>query len=358
MKKDSYTIAIVIPCWNVDKYIHKMLDCLLLQTFQEWRAFCIDDGSTDRTADIIKSYASKDQRIEYVLRARTPKGSQTCRNIGIDMARDSKYLIFLDADDIIAPYCFAQRVDFLEKHPQLDYAIFRAKSFHHSIFESDCSMYGFYFIDNALSAMLNWNLTILAVTNIYRYKSLLDNNVRWDEQLLSLQDSDFNIQVLAKGLKYSFAKGKPVDYFYRITNNGIANKIRTPQHYMSHIYMLDKTLNTISETKMANDVVLQNNILLFYNLVRQDKDAVKKLLQIQWLRDRKCNHLKMWLYILLGGRGKKYLFPRERRFSNEMNQKWHQAIEQNVAEFLETVRYNDSSQKLEMSIKSQNYEPN
>ena len=325
---------------------------------RNWKAFLIDDQSTDSTADIIKAYATKDGRINYVRRSRDPKGAQVCRNIGFELTEGAKYVVFFDADDVIAPYCFEQRVAYMQKHPSCDFAIFKAKTFSQSLFEQDAVMYGLDFTDDLLAAMLNWSLPIVGWTNIYKRQSLVDYDLKWDEKILSLQDSDFNIQSLITGMQYTFAKGCKEDYYYRIIGNGTSKKIRTKSHYESHLYMLDKTLNTVSETKMVNDVVLQNNILLFYNLVRDDKYAVKKLLQIQWLRDRKCNHFKMWLYILLGGRGKKYLFPRERRFSNDMNQKWHQAIEQNVAEFLETVRYNDSLQKLEMSIKLQNYEPN
>ena len=351
MNSKQYQLAIVIPCWNVEKYIPSMLESLVAQSFKDWKALCVDDGSTDLTAKIITTYQQKDDRFQYIRRDREPKGSQTCRNIGIDAAIGAKYLIFLDADDIIAPYCFEQRVNYLDKHPNDDYAVFRAKSFRNSLFETDSDMYGFPFVDNALMAMLNWNLTMLAVTNIYRYQSLVDNNVHWDERLSSLQDSDFNIQVLAKKLKYSFAERTRVDYFYLITNNGIANKIKTKAHYESHLYLLNKTLTTVSQSTQANDVVLQNNILLFYNLIKQDKESVKKILRLQWLRDRKINYLKMWLYILWGGRGKKYLFPKERNFSREMNQKWRQATEKNIVEFLEMAKNDDDIIKLDASLK-------
>lgn len=334
VRNSTYTLGVIIPCWNCEEFINTTIECLLNQTFTDWNAFLVDDKSTDATAEIIQSYASKDNRINYVLRNRNPKGAQVCRNTGLELTEGAKYVVFFDADDIIAPYCFEQRVDFMQKNPSCDFAIFKAKTFTRSIFELESTMYGIDFTDDLLSAMLNWSLPIVGWTNIYKRKSLIDHSIRWDEKILSLQDSDFNIQSLISGMQYMFAKDCKVDYFYRIVESGISKKIKSKAHYDSHLYLLDKTLDTVSKSKRVNDVVLQNNILLFYNLVKPEKEFVKKILRVHWLWDKKCNYLKMWLYILLGGRGKKYLFPRERRFSNDMNQKWHQAIALNISEFL------------------------
>lgn len=350
LQNNTYTLGVIIPCWNCEKFIHSTIECLLNQTFSDWKAFLVDDQSTDASADIIKTYSAKDSRINYVRRSRDPKGAQVCRNIGFELTEGAKYVVFFDADDMIAPYCFEQRVAYMQKHPSCDFAIFKAKTFSQSLFEQDAAMYGLDFTDDLLAAMLNWSLPIVGWTNIYKRQSLVDYDLKWDEKILSLQDSDFNIQSLISGMQYMFANDCKVDYFYRIVGNGISKKIKTYAHYESHLYLLNKTLSTVPQSSQANDVVLQNNILLFYNLVRNNKDALKKLLQIQWLRDRKCNYLKMWLYILLGGRGKKYLFPRERRFSNDMNQKWHQAIELNIEEFLQYAPEDNEMLKIEAFV--------
>lgn len=334
-QNSTYTLGVIIPCWNCEDQIHSTIECLINQSFADWEAFLVDDQSTDSTADIIKAYATKDGRINYVRRNRNPKGAQVCRNTGFDLTEGAKYVVFFDSDDVIAPYCFEQRVAFMQQHPSCDFAIFKAKTFSQSIFEQEAAMYGIEFTDDLLSAMLNWSLPIVGWTNIYKRQSLVDYAICWDEKILSLQDSDFNIQSLISDMQYMFAKDCKVDYFYRKVENGISKKIRTKAHYESHLYLLNKTLTTVSQSTQANDVVLQNNILLFYNLIKQDKESAKKILRLQWLRDRKINYLKMWLYILWGGRGKKYLFPKERNFSREMNQKWHQAIERNIEEFIE-----------------------
>ena len=76
---------------------------------------------------------------------------------------------------------------------------------------------------------------MIVCTNIYKRQALVDYALKWDENLLSLQDSDFNIQAMVKGMHYEYADGQ-VDYFYRRVDSGITKKIRTEQHYHSHIY--------------------------------------------------------------------------------------------------------------------------
>lgn len=349
-QKNTYTLGVIIPCWNCEKFIHSTIECLLNQTFSDWKAFLVDDQSTDTTAEIIQSYASKDNRINYVRRNRGPKGAQVCRNTGFELTVGAKYVVFFDADDLIAPYCFEQRVAYMQKHPSCDFAIFKAKTFSQSLFEQDATMYGLDFTDDLLAAMLNWSLPIVGWTNIYKRQSLVDYAIKWDEKILSLQDSDFNIQSLISGMQYMFANDCKVDYFYRIVGNGISKKIRTKAHYESHLYLLNKIISTVSQNKRVSDVVLQNNILLFYGLLRQNKEAVKKLLHLQWLRDRKCNYLKVWLLILLNGRGRNYLFPQERNFTNVMNQKWQQAIKQNIAAFLQYAKEDNEITQIEAMI--------
>ena len=55
-------ISIVIPCYNAEKYIRETLDCLLMQTIDDWECVIVNDGSTDNSLEILKEYAAKDIR--------------------------------------------------------------------------------------------------------------------------------------------------------------------------------------------------------------------------------------------------------------------------------------------------------
>lgn len=318
---EKYSLAVIIPCWNCVSFIKGTLDCLLNQSFSDWKAFLVDDGCTDGTATIVKQYSEKDSRIIYFLRNREPKGAQACRNIGLDLSKGAEYVMFFDADDLIAPYCFEQRVRFIEEHPRLDFAVFPAKAFKQSVFDETNLVFGMRFADNDLQAMLNWNLPMVVWNNIYRRQAVVDNDLRWDENLLSLQDSDFNIQAMVKRMRYKYAEGQ-VDYFYRKVENGIAKKIRTKQHHDSHIYLLGKTLNSVSSFSPAYDFYLRNHVLLFMDLMRDSPSWMKMITQLPWVRRHMLFRCKLILLLLFKFRGKKRLFKKEVQYSRQMTKHW------------------------------------
>ena len=89
-------ISIIVPIYNAEKYLNKCIDSLVNQTKKELEFILINDGSTDSSEDIIKSY--KDKRIKYFKNKN--QGIGKTRNFGIDKAT-GKYLMFLDSDDYL-----------------------------------------------------------------------------------------------------------------------------------------------------------------------------------------------------------------------------------------------------------------
>ncbi|MCQ2326180.1 MAG: glycosyltransferase [Bacteroidales bacterium] len=95
----SELISIITPCYNAERFIVDTIESVLSQTYTNWEMLIVDDCSTDKSAEIIKSYEQKDNRIHYY---KTEKGSGSPskpRNIGIDNAK-GEYIAFLDSDDM------------------------------------------------------------------------------------------------------------------------------------------------------------------------------------------------------------------------------------------------------------------
>lgn len=88
--------SVIIPVYNVEAYLRDCLDSVLNQTFSDWEAICVNDGSTDRSALILDEYASKDERIVVVAQANS--GTAAARNVGLKVAKGD-YIFFLDSDD-------------------------------------------------------------------------------------------------------------------------------------------------------------------------------------------------------------------------------------------------------------------
>ena len=91
-------VSVVIPVYKADKYLRRCLDSLIAQTFTDWQAICIDDGSPDRSPAILDEYAARDSRFKVIHKANA--GVSAARNDGIENA-DGEFILFLDADDWI-----------------------------------------------------------------------------------------------------------------------------------------------------------------------------------------------------------------------------------------------------------------
>lgn len=100
MDNQNYTpeISIIVPVYQVEKYLNRCVDSVLNQTFKDFECILVDDGSTDNSPSICEYYKSKDSRIKVI--HKTNGGLSDARNAGIDIAI-GKYICFLDGDDCI-----------------------------------------------------------------------------------------------------------------------------------------------------------------------------------------------------------------------------------------------------------------
>lgn len=112
-------ISVIIPVYNVGNYLAKCLDSVLNQTFGDFEAICVNDGSTDNCASILEEYARKDSRIKVI--SQENQGVASARNNGLQQAR-GEYVSFLDSDDEIAPQFFEKLYRALQEHPEAQFA--------------------------------------------------------------------------------------------------------------------------------------------------------------------------------------------------------------------------------------------
>ena len=92
--------SVIIPVYNVEKYIQVCLNSVLGQTFSDWEAICVNDGSTDGSIAILEENAAKDKRMKVINQPNS--GTATARNTGLRAAQGD-YIFFLDSDDWLEP---------------------------------------------------------------------------------------------------------------------------------------------------------------------------------------------------------------------------------------------------------------
>lgn len=98
-------VSVIVPVYNVEKYLARCLDSLINQTLQDIEIICINDGATDSSADILSKYAENDERIKVITQSNA--GLSNARNTGIDYAT-GEFISFVDSDDFV-------EANFLEK---------------------------------------------------------------------------------------------------------------------------------------------------------------------------------------------------------------------------------------------------
>ena len=301
---NNISLAIIVPVYNGEIYIGKMLDSILQQTYNNWKLIIVDDGSTDATITIISDYLN-DNRITLLKRDIEPKGAQTCRNMGLKYCGDVDYVIFFDADDIVAPYCIEQRTAYMEAPPNLDFAIFPSRTFADDIKKPKDIGNGIdYFMDNDLSRFFWGEFPYIVWNNIYRRNSLLKNGIRWDEKVLSLQDTDFNIQCILAGLKYEYANGVDVDYYYRYISDSKSThtKVLSKEHLASHAYLLSKIIHNLNVFDRINYcLALQNYIIIYVKrfATRGEYSLLKQVLGEPWVHSQRTFGFRLFILFWL-----------------------------------------------------------
>lgn len=112
------TVSVVMPVYNREKLVPRAIESILNQTYKDFEFIIVDDGSTDKTPQILKDYAAYDKRIRIITNF-SNRGIPFARNRGINAAR-GKYIATMDSDDYSVPERLAKSIHFFKDHPEVD----------------------------------------------------------------------------------------------------------------------------------------------------------------------------------------------------------------------------------------------
>lgn len=107
-------VSVIVPNFNEERFISYTLESLLAQTFKQFECIIVDDASTDSSLEVCKKILNGDSRFRIVRHMRNSK-LPAARNTGL-LCSSGKYVVFLDADDMLSPTCLAQRLEFMENN--------------------------------------------------------------------------------------------------------------------------------------------------------------------------------------------------------------------------------------------------
>ena len=107
-------VSIIVPCYNMEKYISDTIQSVKRQTFPNWELIIVDDVSVDHTASVVQSVSKDDDRIQFIVKDKH-SGIASSRNQAIAIAK-GQYFAFLDADDVWHPEKLEKQLRFMQEH--------------------------------------------------------------------------------------------------------------------------------------------------------------------------------------------------------------------------------------------------
>jgi glycosyltransferase involved in cell wall biosynthesis len=272
-------VSVIIPCYNNEKWIAEAIDSALSQTYTSIEVIVIDDGSTDKSLEIIKSYGD---RIKW--ETGVNKGQSAARNRGFNLS-SGKYIQWLDADDYLLPDKLENQVYFLEKSDS-DIVYGDWKYQHHlkngGIKFSKVITPGER--QNILDALLGgFPLTIM---NCLTKRELVVRLDGYDENFRAVEDIELWIRAAILGAKFRYEPG--CYSVYRV--HDINSNSRSDPLFLTNCYSVAfdkalKSLKSINKLDKINSTSLAKGYFLLaryyldydYNIALRHWDKVTEI---------------------------------------------------------------------------------
>ncbi|RKE95310.1 glycosyltransferase family 2 protein [Ichthyenterobacterium magnum] len=275
------TISIIVPIYNVEKYIHKCIDSIINQTYTQLEIILVDDESPDNCGLICDQYSKKDNRIKVIHQKN--KGLSGARNSGIKIATGS-YIGFVDSDDYIHKKMYETLITqtLLHKSDLTSCTIIESSKNNNEVQLENMQPIAL----GKKEILYNYfNYGFYVMRNLYSKK--LITSCKFDENIPFVEDIFFGTDIITKANKGVFINA-PL-YFYNVDNTTSLTKV----NYNKNTFLSLKA-NTYMQTKMKdifpNDIdlhdfiknrIIGNCLYHFQNLYLKinthlDKDGVLK----------------------------------------------------------------------------------
>ena len=270
-------ISVIIPVYNVEKYLAECLTSVVNQTFKDIEIICVNDGSTDNSPMILEEFAQKDSRIKIINQEN--QGLAAARNTGIEVAT-GEYITFVDSDDYVSTDLYAD----MQKYLPAELICFNAKIFPMSekyrALQNyiQCKFDGELPVEEKLILKTNvhvWN-------KVFKTSVIKENNIRFPKGLY-FEDFPFVCEYMLSINSVKFVIEKEY-YFYRQQPNSIMNNCSHKS--IHHLYAWHYLYDRLKERKLLDKYPnLINKLFRTYTILaykysdEASKDSIIKTAQ-------------------------------------------------------------------------------
>ncbi|MBK9639445.1 MAG: glycosyltransferase family 2 protein [Bacteroidetes bacterium] len=254
------SISVIIPCYNVEKYIEEGLLSVLNQTHPAKEIICIDDSSTDDTIKIIRNLQEKFPNKIFLYLNEKNRGATYTRNRGLAIAKGD-FIQFFDADDILLPEKFEHQIKIISEcnyTPDIIVNDFQRKNLDGS-FETIS-----FPAEDAWCGLLEGRLGV-TTSNLYRRENVIA--VRgWTEELLSSQEYDLMFRMLVAGSLVLYDT-KIISY-NRERLSGSITKSDPAGKWIRFINLRERIYNYLLTNSMLNQERLESFKKIMFDSIR------------------------------------------------------------------------------------------
>ena len=270
-------VSIVVPVYNVEKYLRECIDSILSQTYKKLEIILVDDGSTDESGKICDEYVKKDSRIKAIHKENG--GLSSARNTGLDIAT-GKYISFIDSDDYVTENFIEKMYNALQENKaEMAQCLFTKDKFESVKMQIE--------VLDSEQAIEYWNdiqyhnFFVIACNKLYNLK--LFENLRFPLGKIS-EDAFTTYKVFDKAKKIVIIPD--ILYYYRSTPDSITNRKFSVKRYdalqayeeeINYFKKNDKERLAYSAMVLYQHI-LKRYYLMTYKFIDENKNENLKIL--------------------------------------------------------------------------------
>ncbi len=258
-------ISIIVPVYNVERYLNRCIDSILNQTFSDFELILVDDGSPDSCPCICDEYAKKDSRIKVIHKENG--GLSSARNAGLDIAK-GEWVTFIDSDDWIHKDCLLYLYNAAVDSDKL---ISVTGAIDVREYVDDISIEFGYHLENAVDS-LYVGTDFLSYSCAKLYKRKIWDNFRFVNGML--MEDFYTIPEVILQEKSVVVLDENLYYYYRANSDSITNsKIESFKFYNDHCLGYEKNIRLFKEHNDEEHMV--DLIIRYFNYNLWTYDRVK-----------------------------------------------------------------------------------
>ncbi len=250
-------ISIIVPVYNVAKYLCTCLDSILAQSFSDWECICVDDGSSDGSSEVLNSYAAKDRRI--IVTHKQNEGVSIARNCGIELA-SGEYITFMDADDYLDPNWFMNAATIVV-NTTTDVVRFELQRWDGATRPDVAEWDGHFCILNDEVERLTWGWNKFVsnscggACNLFVNRAIMHRTVIFPEKMWMKEDRIFCLRVLARS--HTIVTSNWPGYHYRIRPGSACFRMRAECDSIRYLSELTSELESQLARLQYNGVAMK-----------------------------------------------------------------------------------------------------